>query len=187
MKIIVCDVDNMECMIHRGENCPGLFNALQTYLEKTFDEHEIDVEVYHTVNGKVLTRQFSKNILLLLKNILSHLFIRLTISLLIPLSPNGRKIEISNTSSCIILLDFAENYHYIVQDEIQGYHWNKDQCTLHLVVIYHKDGGNKLQCLSICLLSDDLEHDTNFVYELLRLTCNYIKETMPQVRDTQVH
>ena len=33
--------------------------------------------------------------------------------------------------------------------------------------------------------SDDLEHDTNFVYELLRLTCNYIKETMPQVRDIE--
>ena len=138
----------MEC-----ENCPR-FNALQTYLEKTFDEHETDVEVYHTVNG---TGQFSKNILLLLKNLSSHLFIRLTISLLIPLSPKkqsrylkGRKIEISNTS-CIILLDFAENYHYIVQDQIQGYgyHWNKDQCTLHLVVIYHKDVDNELQCWSI--------------------------------------
>ena len=33
---------------------------MHTYLEKTFDEHEIDVEVYHTVNGKVPTRQFSK-------------------------------------------------------------------------------------------------------------------------------
>ena len=42
-----------------------------------------------------------------------------------------RKEEL-NESECIIILDFAENYHYDVQDEIQGYHWNKDQCTVHL-------------------------------------------------------
>jgi len=31
--------------------------------------------------------------------------------------------------TCLLLLDFAEKYHYIVQDELQGYHWNKEQCT----------------------------------------------------------
>ena len=48
--------------------------------------------------------------------------------------------------TCIILLDFAENYHYIVQDEIQGYHWNKEQCKLHPVVMYFKDEENNLKC-----------------------------------------
>ena len=57
-----------------------------------------------------------------------------------------------------LLLDFAENYHYIVQDEIQGYHWNKDQCTLHPVVIYYRE-GNEVKHISLCILSDDLEHD----------------------------
>ena len=32
-----------------------------------------------------------------------------------------RKEEITETE-CIILLEFTENYHYVVQDEIQGYH-----------------------------------------------------------------
>ena len=41
--------------------------------------------------------------------------------------------------TCIILLDFVENYHFIVQDEVQGYHKNKDQCTRHPVVIYYKN------------------------------------------------
>ena len=41
--------------------------------------------------------------------------------------------------TCIILLDFAKNYHFIVHDEVQGYHWNEDQCTFHPVVIYYKD------------------------------------------------
>ena len=77
-----------------------------------------------------------------------------------------RKKELKE-NECIILLDFAENYHYMVQDEIQGYHWNKDQCTLHPVVIYYRV-GNEVKHISLCILSDDLEHDTSFVHELLR-------------------
>ena len=37
----------------------------------------------------------------------------------------------------IVMLDFAENYAFIVQDEVQGYHWNKSQCTLHPVMLYY--------------------------------------------------
>ena len=35
----------------------------------------------------------------------------------------------------IAILDFAENYQFIVQDEVQGFHWHKSQCTLHPVVL----------------------------------------------------
>ena len=38
----------------------------------------------------------------------------------------------------IILVDFAENYAFVVQNEVQGFHWNKSQCTLHPAVIYYK-------------------------------------------------
>ena len=27
--------------------------------------------------------------------------------------------------------DFTENYQFLVQDEIQSYHWSKEYCTLH--------------------------------------------------------
>ena len=83
--------------------------------------------------------------------------------------------------TCIILLDFAENYHYIVQDEVQGYHWNKEQCMLHHVVMYFKDEENNLKCTSICFLSDDLDHNTNFVHELQRITSEYIKQNNEQI------
>ena len=62
-------------------------------------------------------------------------------------------------TSCLVLLDFAENYHFIVQDEVQGYHWNKDQCTLHPVVVYYKDENNQLQHISLCVSSDDFVHE----------------------------
>ena len=67
----------------------------------------------------------------------------------------------------IVLGDFAENYKFIIQDEIQGFHWNKQSCTLHPIVIYHiKD--NKLTERCLCFISDDLNHDTGFVHEVMK-------------------
>ena len=41
----------------------------------------------------------------------------------------------------VAVLDFAENYKFIVQDEIQSFHWNNKQCTLHPAAMYLKIDG----------------------------------------------
>ena len=87
---------------------------------------------------------------------------------------NGRK------DTVLALADFAENYTLIVHNEVESYFWNKRYCTLHPVVIYFKK-ENELLHQSICFLSDDLEHDTNFAYEIQCEICRFIKEEMPLV------
>ena len=44
MKIIVCDIENLKCMVHRCENCPGS-DALHTYLQKKFKEYDVDDDI----------------------------------------------------------------------------------------------------------------------------------------------
>ena len=51
---------------------------------------------------------------------------------------------------------------------------------MHPVVIYYKE-GNELKHVSMCIISDDLEHDTNFVHELQRLVMEWIKINLPQI------
>ena len=34
--------------------------------------------------------------------------------------------------------NFSENYHFVVQDAAQGYHWANDQVTIHPFIVYHK-------------------------------------------------
>ena len=58
----------------------------------------------------------------------------------------------------IVLGDFAENYTFVIQDEIQGYHWSKQQCTLHPLVICNKE-NSELKSMSLSIISDDLDHD----------------------------
>ena len=52
-----------------------------------------------------------------------------------------------------------------MQDEVQGFHWNNLQCTLHPVVVYYKD-GDALQSVSYCIISDDNKHDVEMVYQV---------------------
>jgi len=68
-------------------------------------------------------------------------------------------------STALFLGDFAQNYQFVVQDEVQGFYWNNLQCTLHPVVIYFKQGG-VLKHKSYCVLSDDNDHDVGMVYQV---------------------
>lgn len=38
--------------------------------------------------------------------------------------------------TAIVLMDFAENFSFVVQDEVQGFHWDHSQATLHPFAVY---------------------------------------------------
>ena len=79
-----------------------------------------------------------------------------------------------------MICDFAENYQYVIHDEVQSYHWNKEYCTLHPVSLYYICEG-ELKTESLCVLSDDNNHDTPFVHKCLQLVTSHIKSKLPQV------
>jgi hypothetical protein len=78
----------------------------------------------------------------------------------------------------ILLLDFAENYSFIVQDAAQGYHWDNSQCTLHPFVLYYKQ-SDVLKCVSICIISNCMRHDTVAVHAFQRRVIEYITTILP--------
>ena len=49
---------------------------------------------------------------------------------------NQKESRASDT--CIMMLDFAENYQYVLQDDIQSFHLNSSQCNIHPAVIILK-------------------------------------------------
>ena len=79
----------------------------------------------------------------------------------------------------IVLRDFTENFSFTVQDEIQRYHWNNQQCSLHPIALYYcKENESDLLSTSICFISDDLKNDVNFVYKVMKDIINYICDNM---------
>ena len=73
---------------------------------------------------------------------------------------------------CVTVLDFAE----IVQDAVQGFHWNSSQATIHPFVIYYeKSSQDCLDHLSVACISDHLQHDTVAVYSFQKVVLEYLK------------
>jgi len=96
-----------------------------------------------------------------------------------------RKEELC-TSIALILGDFAENYKFVAQDEVQSFHWNNLQCTLHPVVVYYK-ADDKLMHMSFCVLSDDRTHDVAMVYEIQKHIIIKIKSKLPNITKVEYY
>ena len=185
MKAIVCDTSNKNCMVHRCPACPGK-SALVSKLQQLDCLVEMDEVIFKqwqstdrtTLNTLALpTDEFIEFAASQLDKLTSHSFIAKSQAQHL----KNRKESI-NFDTAIILVDFSENYSFAVQDEVQGFHWNKDQCTLHPVVGYVRDVDESLKVISFCFLSEDLNHDTGFVYAVQQLLTSYIKENFPSIK-----
>ena len=197
IEMIVCDRHSKECMLHRCLNCPGveplkgyLITAIRKYIGASFDKNKEDSQeddepeitfnqwsstdraelTKHSISASSFVELLSEK----LDIITSHSFIAKAQSQFL----KQEKDHLSENEA-LILVDFAENYKFLVQDEIQGYHWNKTQCTVHPVVIYTKRDGILVD-ESICFISDDLCHDVDMVYKILKETVTYVTKHVNQ-------
>ena len=57
---------------------------------------------------------------------------------------------------------------FVIQDEVQGFHWNNSQRTLHPVVTYYEE-TDELKNIPYCVISDDRKHDVALVYEVQKV------------------
>ena len=81
-------------------------------------------------------------------------------------------------STVLFFGDFAENYQFVIQDEVQGFHWNNSQCTLHPVVTYYQENG-ELKHISYYAISDVRKHDDALVYEVQKAILPDLKCKLP--------
>ena len=79
---------------------------------------------------------------------------------------NTLKSSLTLKEEMILQGDFAENYSFVVQDEIQSFHWENMQVTLHPFVAYYRLEDDSLAHKNICiiLISDCRDHTTVTVH-----------------------
>ena len=82
-------------------------------------------------------------------------------------------VKILMESTIIFLGDFAANYPFVVQDEVQSFHWKNMMCTLHPLPSSH---------LSYTIISDDNTHDVDFIY----LVITDVSEKLPNINTVQI-
>ena len=139
--LIVRDINNNECTVHRCPNFPESNTLLQDFLFHTIGDFNDDVIEFSqwttTVRSNLIhhTETFNEHVNIVIEQ-LHILTVHPYISICQSRYLKKLKSE-TDWSTALFLSDFAENYQFVIQDEVQGFHWNNFQCTLHPVVTYY--------------------------------------------------
>ncbi|KAG1665452.1 PH-interacting protein [Nymphon striatum] len=72
--------------------------------------------------------------------------------------------------------------NFLFVDEIQSFHWENKQATLHPFVAYRKLEDGTLEHRNICVVSDVKEHSTSTVYAFQQVVLDYLKNEFPEIK-----
>ena len=188
---VVCNIDLRKCMLHLCSDCPGKTN-LNKFLTEHFINNESDLAenifykqwistdrttLVNQVNHYSTVEEFIAKIVDDVYEVCPHHFIAKA-------QANHIKIakEHLSENELIILLDFAENYSFVVQDAVQGFHWENSQATLHPFVAYFRSSNGDLKHTSICVISDCLKHDQTAVHCFLTKVITLMKQKVNNIK-----
>ena len=183
----VCNVESRDCMLHYCSNCPGR-DSLKEMLEEMFDQANTDLD--DTVNYQQWTHggqsklqtveqtvsDFIDSLCDSAEKATAHHYTAKSQAAYL----RHLKETLPPTENAIVLLDFAENYSFICQDAVQGFHWETAQATLHPFAIYYRPTAeDDLLCISACIISDDREHVAGTVHLFIKVIVQFLKEQLP--------
>ncbi|XP_063223012.1 uncharacterized protein LOC134531252 [Bacillus rossius redtenbacheri] len=185
LAILVCDMSSYECMMGKCVKCPGseaLVSLFDEFEESDAIPDNIIFQQWTTTDrAEMITviqpkEEFFLSLIEKLDSLKTHNFISKIQS-----QHLREKKEKLNETECIVLADFAENFTFVIQDEIQSYHWVNRQATVHPFVYYYKE-NDKLLTQCVCVISDHLDHNTTTVHTFQSHLMKHLKDTVPSVQ-----
>ena len=84
-------------------------------------------------------------------------------------------------NQCIVVCDFSENYAFVVQNSVQGIHWNNNQATVHPFAIYYKNMDGEIRMKGFVIISECMHHDTIAVHVFQKYLVQFLKITLKQI------
>ena len=173
IEMCVCDVDNCECIMGHCDDCPDpseLKKFWKNELLKTIDQdetikftHWVSTDRSQLLEEELDFNDFVENLTEKFKNLTAHHYVAKK------QAEFFKKVKDElQFGECVIVLDFAENYSFLVQDAAQGFHCDS-QATIHPFVLYYLDSGSgKLAHKFYVCISDYKIHNTITVYSFLK-------------------
>ena len=182
LDFMVCSTENEACMFNECTSCPGpdlLKEMLQNELEDLPDQISfkqwISTDRANLITEVLPVDEFFEALIEKLTLLKKHHFISKVQSKYLKQLKDTMTEEV-----CITLGDFAENFTFVVQDEIQSYHWCNPQVTLHPFVYYYLNDG-EVCSRSLCVISDCLDHSTAAVHCFQNHLTEDVKKVAPSV------
>lgn len=163
----VCNDGEENCMLKKCVKCPGQLGVLQTF-DSIIEEENIEIKE-GTIKYKIWIEKGSAGSLETVEDHFDAIKTSvckdincLTIHQYVAdtqkqyLNHCKRSLELD---TCVIVMDFSENYSFIIQQSVQSFYYNNSQATLHPFCMYFKSQeSDELQNINFCVISDTKEH-----------------------------
>lgn len=86
------------------------------------------------------------------------------------------KAESSITTYAVVQLDFAQNYAFVIQKEVQSAYYSRQQATMFTVYIRIGEEHRNM-----VIISNYLAHDTKFVYSGQKIIIDFLRKEYPNI------
>ena len=186
MALAVCSIENKPCMFHECEKCPEKVR-IEKKLNELVGDSGNDITYKQWVKtDKCSLETIVKNPDDFLEELTDNLY-KLTKHHYVSKSQTCFLKQLKENlklNECIMQMDFAENFSFIIQDEVQSSYFSENQAILHPFVIYVQSlNGNLLtESKCYCFISDNLLHNTEAVFSYVSKIIPILKEEYPQVQ-----
>ena len=174
-----CDVFSESCNLNNCKDCSG-YGPLRKKLQDLFEQHFIiSISCCQWTNTD---RSNLEDIEYTTEEFLEHLETRLpTLQVHDFIAKNQSSYfkyckENLGPDELVVVGDFAENYSFVIQDEVQSYHWSNKQATIHPFVAYYRI-NNCLQHDNFVIILDCKEHDSIAVHLFQIKLIQFFKQT----------
>ena len=158
-------------------SCPG-FASLEEVLRSVLDDNLIDYVMFKqwvSVDRSTLdtfSKPADKFFCDKLKLLIPHSFIAAQQA-----SFFSEQKSNLQAGELLVQADFSENYAFVLQDAVQGFHWNNSQATVHPFVVYYQQSGEERH-ISYVIISDCMHHDTVAVYLFQKNLITFLKQVL---------
>lgn len=187
LEALACDVNKYECMMSECKECGDEKALLNTFLEADEINEMPDDILYKqwvTVDrAEMITvskprDEFLESLVGKVNELKAHHYVSKI------QSASFKNIKSTLTKEvCVVVADFSENFSFVVQDEIQSYHWVNKQATIHPFVYYYFDEDSGLvKNRSLCVISNHQQHNTAVVHTFQKYLIEDIKNNVPAIK-----
>lgn len=182
LQAAVCNVDNEGCMSKKCQSCPGelgvkkMFGTLVNELNIEMKKGKIKYKNWVEKGSAAYLESFTADVenlkIEIYKDIVDitlHHFIADTQKRYLSYCKNN----LANDTA-IVLMDFPENYSFIIQQSVQTSYYNNNQATVHPICLYYKEEkGRELLNKNYCIISDSKDH---YAYTVNAFTKKFMDE-----------
>ena len=182
ISMVICDGSLEDCFLGTCDRCNDVppSSVLLDYFNETDEDDIWSWSLWKAVDKRMDLHEIRGTVTSLLTEIneqwsafLLHSYINREQRAFI----DKIRSESSENSFIVVQMDFAENYTFVRQREVQAVHWNNQQATLFTVHIKIANSHKNL-----VIISDHMHHDTAFVYCAQRLIAEFLKNHFPDAK-----